>query len=452
MKKLLLATLVLLWTFDASGQILSQFTWEPGAGPTGHHVADIGPNAVSSGTNSRKTTFGNGSPNGLAPGSSLNPIFCCTSFCPTHSSCTTPIGNDVDFVVPEGTPGYFDRGSMTWQIDFNRRNNEIAANFFDRGNSLRFGSDCCGIVYIHYRVTQPLAPFFRDIGTSTGQPGFTGSSPGQTFSNTGNSNEWFTHSFIYDSISGIGEVWRNDFATPRWSSTTIGEVHPGQGLYWGGAPPSYTIGLRTDAMATDCTAFDNATVSTPVILPAKLGYFKGKNIGYEAYLEWETQSETNNAYFQIERYEPEDDEIVVVGRVDGSGTRNEPMEYSIIDRNPHAGTNIYIIRQFDENGSQRPMGSVEVYFEGFGNRVLEVYPNPVKEGAFFQVRFESNEEKAIPMSIVDINGRVVKRFTRNVYAGVNTIDFSTDGLSAGMYFFKANIGSKRATEKFVVAK
>lgn len=452
MKKIILATLILLCGLYVDAQVLSRFTWEPGSGATGHFVADVGPNAVSAGLNANKRASGNGSPNGLAPGTTLNPTFCCATFCPTHASCTTPVGVNLNFVVPEGTPGYFNRGSMTWAIDFCRRTNEVAANFFDRGTSLRFGSDCCGVVYIQYRVTQAAAPGYEIIGSpDPGTGGFTAGTEGETGSNTG-AGTWFTHTFIYDSVSGIGEVWRNDFATPRWSSATIGKARPGQNLYWGTAPPNYTIGVRTDGMATGNTTFDNANVSAPLPLPVELVYFEGSNKGYEAVLEWQTSSETNNAYFQIERYDPDVKEWILVGKVQGIGNSSAPYAYSFVDRNPHAGTNIYVLRQFDHNGSHRPVKNIEVYFDGFSDRVLEVYPNPVTEGQQFKVRFESSEDRMTDISITNLEGRVIKEFQYDTYAGVNTLEFSTDGLPAGMYLFKVGVGSKHSVKKFIVAR
>lgn len=341
---------------------------------------------------------------------------------------------------------------MTWRIDFNRRNNEVAANFFDRGSSLRFGSDCCGIVYIQYRVTQAGAPGYEEIGSpNPGTGGFSGGTEGETASNTG-AGTWFTHTFIYDSVSGIGEVWRNDFGTPRWSSASIGKARPGQSLYWGGAPASYTIGLRTDGMGTGNTVFDNASVSAPVPLPATLNYFTGVNQGFEALLEWETANEQNNAYFQVERFEPETDEWVLVGRVNGSGTTNAPTKYTFLDRNPHAGTNIYVLRQFDLNGSQRPLKNIEVFFDGFGDRVLEVYPNPVQEGDYFNVRFESSADRIAQISITNLEGRVIRQLQHETYAGVNTLEFSTQDLPAGMYMFRIDVAGKNSVKKFVVAR
>jgi hypothetical protein len=452
MKKYLLAAFALLLAFGAQAQVLSLFTWEPGTGPSGHFTADIGPNGTSVGTLGNKRATGNGSPNALAPGSQLVPLACCANFCPAHSSCTNPVGYNLDFVVNPASATYFNRGSMTWRIDFNRRNNEAAANFFDRGTSLRFGTDCCGIVYIQYRVTQAASPFFESIGSpDPGTGGFTGGTEGETISSAG-SNQWFTHTFIYDSISGIGEVWRNDQPTPRWSSAAIGKARPGQSLYWATAPAAYTIGRRCDGMGTGLTTFDNATVSAPVPTPVTLTYFRGSNHGYEALLEWETTSETNSKNFQIERFDPDKNEWSLVGVVNAAGNSASPKSYSYFDRNPHSGTNIYVLRQFDLNGSNRPAQTIEVYFDGFADRVLEVYPNPVSEGAQFNVRYESHEDCAANMSILNIEGQVVRSFKIDTYAGVNTYSFDTEGLPAGMYLFKTEIGSKSSTKKFVVTR
>ena len=183
-----------------------------------------------------------------------------------------------------------------------------------------------------------------------------------------------------------------------------------------------------------------------------LTYFRGSNHGYEALLEWETTSETNSKNFQIERFDPDKNEWSLVGVVNAAGNSASPKSYSYFDRNPHSGTNIYVLRQFDLNGSNRPAQTIEVYFDGFADRVLEVYPNPVSEGAQFNVRYESHEDCAANMSILNIEGQVVRSFKIDTYAGVNTYSFDTEGLPAGMYLFKTEIGSKSSTKKFVVTR
>lgn len=452
MKNLLLAALVLLWATDSSAQLLSRFTWETTSGSNQHYVADFGPNAVYSGSGATRTAAGNGTPNGLAAGSSPSSGWCCPqAWCPL--SCT-PTGVDLDFRVPEASSGYFDRGSMTWQIDFRRQNSEIAANFFRRGNNFLFGSDCCGIVYIWYQVESASAPGYVNVGTPiSAAGGFDAavSLDGETIGNTGNGN-WITHTFTYDSISGIGEVFTSSNATAVWSSASLGQVYPGQGLYWGGAPGSYEIGTRADGMGTEATIFDNAEVSAPVVLPVKLNYFNGYGENNETRFEWETQTEINTDYFQIERFDPITSEWSLVGTVQAAGNASSTRQYSFVDRNPHAGSNVYTLRQFDKSGARRPMGSVEVIFSDFANRVLDLYPNPVSEGQSIFVRFESAQDTELKLDILSLDGQVVKQLSHSAYAGVNTLDIPMENLSAGMYFFRMEKGGKNAIKKFVITK
>jgi flagellar hook assembly protein FlgD len=80
---------------------------------------------------------------------------------------------------------------------------------------------------------------------------------------------------------------------------------------------------------------------------------------------------------------------------------------------------------------------------------IKVYPNPVKDVA--NISFKMNKRSDVKVTIYDINGNVVKSILqKNINAGNQTIQFSTNGLSAGTYIAGMEMNGTRNTVKFVI--
>lgn len=90
-------------------------------------------------------------------------------------------------------------------------------------------------------------------------------------------------------------------------------------------------------------------VSCAVVLPVQLLSFTAERNGDDALLQWETASEDNNDYFQLERLN-ENGYFVSLGTVDGHGTTSQYNSYSFTDESPLPGINYYRLRQVDFNG------------------------------------------------------------------------------------------------------
>ena len=136
MKKLLLkkfAALILLavGTGPVFGQTISFFSWDiAGANEL---IADIGPNGQSSGSLAEAQPTGNGTPQGLAPGSFTQSPggFCCVFSC--DPCCVTPNNcgkENINLVVPN-PGGIFDQPEIRYSIDYRRTNGNRRADESD---------------------------------------------------------------------------------------------------------------------------------------------------------------------------------------------------------------------------------------------------------------------------------------------------------------------------------
>jgi len=68
-------------------------------------------------------------------------------------------------------------------------------------------------------------------------------------------------------------------------------------------------------------------------------------------------------------------------------------------------------------------------------QLISVFPNPFVD--VLNIEFESDAEKAISYSIVNVNGKLVQTGTQNVIAGFNTITINVSELPQGIYLINA---------------
>lgn len=78
-----------------------------------------------------------------------------------------------------------------------------------------------------------------------------------------------------------------------------------------------------------------------------------------------------------------------------------------------------------------------------------LFPNPAREE--FTISFNQQDASIIKISLMDINGRVVRSFEKKSEAGVVNETYPLHDLPAGLYFVKVNTGKKTLTRKFVIA-
>ncbi len=91
-------------------------------------------------------------------------------------------------------------------------------------------------------------------------------------------------------------------------------------------------------------------IACAIILPVELLSFTAERNVNTALLNWETASEENNDYFNIERLNAIG-EFENIGRVDGNGSTSMHSYYTFTDEAPLTGVNYYRLKQVDFNGN-----------------------------------------------------------------------------------------------------
>jgi hypothetical protein len=197
------------------------------------------------------------------------------------------------------------------------------------------------------------------------------------------------------------------------------------------------------------TAGDGAIVG-PKVLPIELLSFTASPESHSVKLDWSTATELNNDYYTVERSTNGSD-FKSIGTVDGSGTTNTVLHYSLEDSDPQEGTAYYRLRQTDFNGHTATFNVLAVEFHNSVDFSMNVFPNP-SDGNDLTVLLNSEEQLHAVIRVYDMVGRIM--YSREVITakkGDNSIllDFS-DRLAGGVYSVSCVSGEHAHVSKLVV--
>ncbi len=201
--------------------------------------------------------------------------------------------------------------------------------------------------------------------------------------------------------------------------------------------------IRTDGYAGDLCSYAFRPVSG-VVLPIELTHFNAKKYSSTAtQITWETTSEVNNDYFEIEKSADAVNFNSIV-KIKGAGNSNLKNRYSFIDDSENNSNTIYYrLKQIDYNGAFAYSEIIKLDNELINQ--IEIFPNPSING-IIELKGISNETN-YDLSIVDVLGKTV--FTEVNFQS-STIDLSM--LNSGIYYLQINTKEKTILKKIIINK
>ncbi|MEL6131996.1 MAG: PQQ-dependent sugar dehydrogenase, partial [Bacteroidota bacterium] len=188
--------------------------------------------------------------------------------------------------------------------------------------------------------------------------------------------------------------------------------------------------------------YPTAASSFPVALLA----FDGKAEGSEVWLDWQTASEIQSDYFEVERAD-EQMAFQPIGRVAAQGQSQSLTSYQFIDPDPYVGKNYYRLRQVDLDGSYTLTKVVEVTFD---QEYWQVFPNPVVASEPLTLLVHSGAASRLEVAIWGIKGEKVWEEAVEVIPGSQTYAIPTDRLTMGTYLLSVIQNGKRTVRKIRV--
>jgi hypothetical protein len=183
-------------------------------------------------------------------------------------------------------------------------------------------------------------------------------------------------------------------------------------------------------------------------LPVELISFVGENQNGFNKLDWETASELNNDYFELERSSTGEVFSSII-RINGKGTVNELSTYSFLDEEPMIGNNYYRLKQVDFDGKFEYSKIILVKNESSVFNI-SVFPNPLAEGTMLNIRALKDNELEAKILVRDLTGRVITSYTLGSETfDERTVD-TTNWSGAGIYIVEMTQGEKRVFRRVIV--
>lgn len=158
-------------------------------------------------------------------------------------------------------------------------------------------------------------------------------------------------------------------------------------------------------------------------VPIELVYFTARTVDNDVKLTWQTASEINNDYFQIE-HSVNGEEFNEIGHVDGQSKSLDLVNYNFTHNNPSSGLNYYRLKQVDIDGGFEYSKTIKLYLE---SKSLSVYPSPANSFIIIDEMDGINQVK-----VYDVNGNIF-----NITKKSNN-KFDVSDLPNGLYFGYVN--------------
>ena len=175
-------------------------------------------------------------------------------------------------------------------------------------------------------------------------------------------------------------------------------------------------------------------------LPVELISFSGICEEGHVNLQWQTASEFNSAYFDIE-YSRDGQEWNVIDSQTAMGISNSLTSYHYTHKQANSGENYYRLNQFDIDGAVHSYSDfvVDVNCEDNSSAFFTVLPNPSVGNFSVQLKNSYLEGESY-LSIIDTKGVLVLGKSVQINKGVNIIAIN-EGLVPGMYYIYITNGA-----------
>jgi hypothetical protein len=214
-----------------------------------------------------------------------------------------------------------------------------------------------------------------------------------------------------------------------------------------GAPSKDFFGNAVPTVTTDIGASEfTGTV------PITLTMFKAENINTTNRLTWNTFTEINNAYFEIQKSNDGlvFEAIAAVNSQSMNGNSTTPLNYQFIDKKPFEKITYYRLKQVDKNGKFSYSNIISVKSTNKNIGSINVYPNPIV-GKEINVNLSSLQKGNYNLTITNAIGQIVssKQIAIQNSNETNKIVIANN-FTAGCYFIKITGNNSDLLQQIII--
>lgn len=218
---------------------------------------------------------------------------------------------------------------------------------------------------------------------------------------------------------------------------------------WNSAYP-YVVGptFYGNKVAVKVTSISEPVTVYHPALPVTWKDFFGEAKATVNQLYWQTVTESNNLYFDIEK-SANGNGFEMIGKVKGHGNSTMQQQYTFTDKKPFAKANYYRLKQVDADGKSVYSKTIVINQKAEGNAVhFTFYPNPAND--FLLVQTKGLVKENYDVKMYDLTGRLVR--STAMYQGSTIAYIDTKTLYSGEYAVTITNSQGATTRRIVVNK
>jgi len=193
--------------------------------------------------------------------------------------------------------------------------------------------------------------------------------------------------------------------------------------------------------------------------PVELSAFTATYSNDSSFLNWTTQSESNNQGWNIYRSETELENAFQINAalINGAGTTTEPTEYEFVDEHVFVvnTTYWYWLESITFSGVSETYGPISLTIETPEIEELpettvlySAFPNPFKPET--TIKFSIKENETAVFTIYNFKGQ--KIISENFEAGTHEYKWNADKYASGIYLYKLRTESYSKINKMLMLK
>ena len=224
-----------------------------------------------------------------------------------------------------------------------------------------------------------------------------------------------------------------------------------------GASVDLYLGISTGTNESEVISNMNTSYSHYLsIVPVELTGFTAAVYGNTVQLKWTTATELNNQGFEIQRAVADNGEAQqwqAIGFKEGAGSSTEETAYLYNDdiSSLNAALLKYRLKQIDFNGAFTFSDEIEVIPLPGTFALEQNYPNPFNPET--KIRFSVPQSCDVSIKLFNSIGEEVRTILENHFdPGKYAVDFKSDNLPSGVYFYRLNAGNFSITKKMTILK
>ena len=184
--------------------------------------------------------------------------------------------------------------------------------------------------------------------------------------------------------------------------------------------------------------------STP--LPVTMSYFKVNCVEEDVDLIWQTSSEHNSDYFQLES--SLDGVNWELGQtIPAAGFSQELLNYNAVDQDASRNQKYYRLKQVDFNGAFEMYGPLKADC-AIESTSIGLQPNPCETEVTISIA--SKKATDLNYTLISPEGKVLETKQIAVHSGITLYTFDVSHYPSGMYMMQFDVNDKRFIKKLTV--